>query len=300
MSNNKPNIGWLYFREYYRDLENGTSIGSLSLKNKNESLFNQSLPSQLPPQPELPNLKTFQLAVQYPGLLAGTGLIHDLKNEEALKLGFSFDYTTGLPYLPASQVKGMLRSWFPGRMNAQLQALNAKEEKLRVKGESLNKSDARKLKMLKKKVPAFTAYLREVIGKDLSEQELHQLEDQIFEGRKGPATDDGQNHLSLYHRDLFFDAFPVRHLGGTDASLMGPGVITPHTKGELKNPVPIKFLKVMPQVVFEFRFVLHDAQLNNDAHTISAQEKCALFRHYLSEFGIGAKTNVGFGQLEEA
>lgn len=60
-----------------------------------------------------PAYRSFHLQTQYPGLLMGTGYHHDISGREAIKIGFSFDYVSGLPYLPGSSLKGTLRSYFP-------------------------------------------------------------------------------------------------------------------------------------------------------------------------------------------
>ena len=68
--------------------------------------------------------KSFQLKTVYPGLLIGLGYSHDpvkikkdvqnneqiTKDTEAIQLGFSLDYTTGLPIIPGSTVKGVIKS----------------------------------------------------------------------------------------------------------------------------------------------------------------------------------------------
>lgn len=63
---------------------------------------------------EIDGYQAFRLETVYPGLLIGLGNSHNLALEGAIKCGFSFDYTTGLPYLPGSSLKGVLRSYFPG------------------------------------------------------------------------------------------------------------------------------------------------------------------------------------------
>ncbi|MDR2473050.1 MAG: type III-B CRISPR module RAMP protein Cmr6 [Tannerella sp.] len=71
--------------------------------------------------------------------------------------------------------------------------------------------------------------------------------------------------------------------------MLGTDYITPHPD-PLKNPKPIKFLKILPEVEVTFRF-----QLQNNL--ITAAKKESLFRQILLDFGIGAKTNVGYGQF---
>lgn len=70
----------------------------------------------------IPNATSFILRTVYPGLLIGSGYEHpEFKSEEErakkekgdFQLGFYFDYTTGMPVIPGSTVKGVLKSVFP-------------------------------------------------------------------------------------------------------------------------------------------------------------------------------------------
>jgi len=56
--------------------------------------------------------KTLELVTTYPGLLIGSGYDHEAGLFGVLKLGFFFDHATGLPIIPGSSVKGVLRSVF--------------------------------------------------------------------------------------------------------------------------------------------------------------------------------------------
>ena len=81
--------------------------------------------------------------VNYPGLLVGTGYIHTtgLSNDE-IKMGFSFDYVSGLPYIPATSVKGTLKQAFSGEkavyveQNLQLDSCKITELKRKIFGDS--------------------------------------------------------------------------------------------------------------------------------------------------------------------
>lgn len=67
----------------------------------------------------------FSLSTYYPGLITGIGMQHQTTlswtiTEEGktitipeLKLGMAFDYATGLPIIPGSSLKGVLRELFP-------------------------------------------------------------------------------------------------------------------------------------------------------------------------------------------
>lgn len=53
------------------------------------------------------------MSVQSPGLLVGSGLAHGLPDaDDDVKTGLQFDYTSGLPVIPGSSVKGVIRSTF--------------------------------------------------------------------------------------------------------------------------------------------------------------------------------------------
>ncbi len=90
--------------------------------------------------------------------------------------------------------------------------------------------------------------------------------------------------------DVFFDA--VLYRGNTDNRVMGGDYITPHSS-ITSDPTPIFIPKVLPGVTFEFRFLLADSVIGE--RTVTAAEKRELFITLLEFFGIGAKTNVGYG-----
>lgn len=111
---------------------------------------------------------------------------------------------------------------------------------------------------------------------------ISKLIDDIFEGGK----------KSIYQRDVFFDAVIVEDYKGR---FLEDDSITPHPD-PLKNPVPIKMLKIAPGCKIEFRFRLCDTEI--DGVKFGAKDKLELFKEILTTVGIGAKTNVGYGQLK--
>lgn len=100
---------------------------------------------------------------------------------------------------------------------------------------------------------------------------------------------------SIYDRDIFFDAVITK--GDNKGRILASDSITPHGTNPLKNPNPITFLKIAPGCTIEFRFKLVDSTIKGK--TLSAQDKLALFKKIIETVGIGAKTNVGYGQFEE-
>lgn len=86
------------------------------LEAKNKTIFNYEFTNHgtLDDLQGVEGSKSFKLFTSYPGMLIGTGYPHEIAAEGALKCGFLFDYVTGLPYVPGSSLKGMLRAYFPG------------------------------------------------------------------------------------------------------------------------------------------------------------------------------------------
>ena len=103
---------------------------------------------------------------------------------------------------------------------------------------------------------------------------------------------------SIYKRDVFFDAVITK--ADKKGRILCSDSITPHGDNPLKNPIPITFLKIAPGCQLEFRFRLVPTEIERDKKvlTLSPKEKLAIFKEILTTVGIGAKTNVGYGQLK--
>lgn len=91
-------------------------------------------------------------------------------------------------------------------------------------------------------------------------------------------------------KDVFYDAV-INISESGKGKFMGSDFITPHSN-PLSNPIPIQFLKVVSNIAFRFQFKFTDINL-------SAKAKEILFKRILLTLGVGAKTNVGYGQLSE-
>lgn len=200
--------------------------------------------------------ESFKLKTLYPGLLVGSGYSHGLSDNEDVKIGFYFDHTTGLPLIQGSSVKGMLRSFFGLEFGNQKDAY--KQEK--------------------------HEYIRDLMTNPTLDVKAFAQE--IFEG-VNPET---SKRKSIYERDIFYEARVIKI--EDNISLLSKDYITPHGDNPCIEPQPLKFIKVSPEVTFEFSFDL------KDGFFATAEEKKELFMTLLEEFGIGAKTNVGYGQFE--
>lgn len=127
------------------------------------------------------------------------------------------------------------------------------------------------------------AILGDVNINDEDREKASSLALEMFEGKR-----DGM-FIPIYKRDTFFDAIPVSGDTNADGKLFAKDFITPH-KNPFKDPEPICFMKIRSNVRFQFYFSLHDG-------VISKEEKLLLIKYLLYKNGLGAKTNVGYGQF---
>jgi CRISPR-associated protein Cmr6 len=310
-----PNLGWLYYRDFYNvqreekvtvdgkpkgirfsfnylkytNTEEGKEQkkpilkdNTVVLKERSQQFFDKKLSAYNPENFFKCEAATnsFELTTTYPGLLCGVGYNHGISSEADFKVGFYFDHTTGLPVIPGSSVKGVLRSAFPGYIRLDDDKKPSKEEM------------EERYKFFRWLIEETNKKIRANIGK-LSNKEIDELEAFIFEGQ-----DSKGEQISYYKRDRFFDAYPVRSLG-KDGYFLKNDYITPHINREkpemspFTSPNPIQFLKVLPKVQFRFQFQL------KEGGGLKEKQKELLFKEILCFMGAGAKTNVGYGQFEE-
>lgn len=246
------NQNYLFNVDYYE----GLLAGSSKYEQMNNILFNSVYEESS--EDIYPADHCFTLKTIYPGMLVGIGYPHMAggegadKNEE-IKLGFSLDYVSGLPYIPGSSIKGVLRSAF-------------------------------------RRYPEFIKELMDINDDKI----VKLLEQEIFEDGK----------------DVFLDAYPVK--ANSEGKILAPDYITSHMADDEKydgliNPVPVRMMKILPSVEILFRFSLKDTILYADRIKdisedikLSKTVKLELFKELFLKFGIGAKTNTGYGRLIES
>ena len=241
----KMNLNYLLNKAYYDDLSY-PHFGKCNKAIAKRRFCADSLGEELPFSK---HGQCFALKTVYPGLLigvgntheAGTGVAGDEKQGAEIKLGFTLDFVTGLPVIPGSTVKGVLRSVFNN----------------------------------------YPHYIENLPG--MEQAVVKELEINIFAKGGGKV--------------VFFDAVPIE--AGKEGRLLGLESITPHLAKNpdyngLVNPNPITLLKVISGVVFLFRFGFdHWAD-----ERVSPAQLLGAFKTILTELGVGAKTNVGFGVME--
>ena len=265
------NLHKAFYKDYFEDLKfdyllNDGEGPKSEIKRRNGELTAPNLLYKIPKN-SLVN-QFFELKIAYPGLVTGVGINHEAKIEGEFKLGVHFDWTYGMPVIYGSSVKGVLRSAFIEKQK---------------NGKIITYDDY---------------FLKEVTKKEWSQEEIRILFDAIFEGKDAKGSS-----LSIYDRDIFFDAVIIK--ADKKNRILCSDSIT-HHGGEthdnpLKNPTPLTFLKIAPGCLVEFRFKLVDSVVqleDGEELPFTAKEKRNLFEAILTTVGIGAKTNVGYGQLK--
>jgi len=254
------NAGWLFYKDYYQQInfrakkedENNEKL----FKDKNAAIFKQKFdPACL--ASFVRSKQSLHFKTTYPGLLIGSGYNHETGYLGEIKIGFHFDHSTGMPYLPGSSVKGVLRAPFEG---------------------SKKENEPKHFKHL--------GYLQHIfqatIGKNWQASDFEAFELSVFEGA---------GHQNMYQHDVFLDAVITQ--GDSQGYFLDSDFITPHRKpGLLRNPIPIQFLKIRPGVEISFYFELRESG------GLRVEEKKKVFERIIRDLGVGAKTNVGYGNLE--
>lgn len=264
------NLHKAYYKDYFDGVnfnyllgnENASSETVSQIIRKNSAFTSEHLLHKIASNPQVNS--TFESKITYPGLVTGVGINHEAKIEGEFKLGVHFDYTYGMPVVYGSSVKGVLRHAFEdGYVDAQM--IKDANNHWKEKNKSVQDKDL---------IPSW-------VGESAN---FKSIVADIFEG----------GGKSIYNRDIFFDAVITE--ADSKRRILCSDSITPHGANPLKNPTPITFLKIAPGCTMEFRFKLVDSEI--DGKKFTADQKRAMFEEIIKTVGVGAKTNVGYGQFE--
>lgn len=214
---------------------------------------------------KVPGAAEIKFRILYPGLHTGLGYEHPKLSDsnDDFALGFLFDYTTGLPYISGSSIKGVLRSVFP----------SAEGKSAQDKGKT-----------------SFVAEKLKEIGYTGScgYSAIENIRTALFGDPAGKS-----NGVGKKKRDIFCDGYICTL--PANGQLLASDYIT-HHPDEVTNPNPVKLLKISPGSVLIVQFVL--SSQNEKESGLTSAQRLALYREILLYTGIGAKTNVGRGQFE--
>ncbi|GEM_PF-493227 len=203
-----------------------------------------------------------------------TALITGLGEAHPGETSLVLDHTMGIPFIPASGVKGMVR--FAHSKNLLMDDNGNFTDKFVI--EEKNKKDeliqVLDEKNQKTQIPLF-------FGGDRKKESTSNESDRRKDTVKGKI--------------IFLDAYPV------SVPDLHEDIINPHyskyygddndAPGDWQDPVPVKFLTVAPETEFVFRFLLDS----------TAEQYKNLFikavKNALEQEGIGAKTALGYGRF---
>lgn len=246
-------------------------------------------------------------------LATGMGMEHPLEN------GFAFLNPYGLPYLPGSSIKGVLRraaeelafdadsqfdmldvwflfgfegaagSWWTLTSKEQ-RTLSEEQKQQRV--ESKQRFDTHLLALVNK--PKLVSFIKKVVPEGREQNEFVAAPQSFLQ-----KLDGIRQKLSLGGALTFWDAIP--ELAG---NTMGMDVMTPHygdyyqgnaTPHDAGSPNPIVFMVIPAKSKFTFH-VTADTQRLKDVQNWQALIQAA-FEHAFKWLGFGAKTAVGYGAM---
>ncbi|MDT8897619.1 type III-B CRISPR module RAMP protein Cmr6 [Thermanaerothrix sp. 4228-RoL] len=195
--------------------------------------------------------------------------IPGLGRKTALEIGFSF-HRYGFPYLPASSVKGIARTWALFELAALL-ALG--EGKLNDLDQTLSKEDKEFDKAFERFKPSPEA------------KELAKTIRLVF------------GTLDQAGGAIFFDAMP------TSAFQLDMDIMNPHyapyyqgkePPGDWHNPNPVTFLAVPKDKEFAFAVAWRRGAPRADL----LEQACTWLKNGLRDLGAGAKTSAGYGYFK--
>lgn len=187
----------------------------------------------------------------------------------ALEIGFGF-HRYGFPYLPASSVKGIARTWALFELAS---LLELGEGKLNDLDQTLSWEDKEFDKAFKPFKPSAEA------------KELAKAMRLVF------------GTLEQAGGAVFFDAMPISAFA-LDIDIMNPHY-APYYQGkeppgDWHNPTPITFLAVPRDK--EFAFAVAWRRGAPYAHLV--EKACAWLKNGLRDLGAGAKTSAGYGYFK--
>ncbi|MCS7041637.1 MAG: type III-B CRISPR module RAMP protein Cmr6 [Bryobacteraceae bacterium] len=207
-----------------------------------------------------------------------------LGNEHPLENGFSFLNPYGLPYLPGSGVKGVVREAARQLSEGQWEDSRGWDR------ESVGRFTVRQEG--EEKEVALTA-LEVLFGRETPEGESDHFRGVLSFWDVVPRIEANALRVEVMtpHQSHYYQQKPDAKSGGS---------ATPHDCGQ---PKPILFLTVPPGAKFHFVVTCDTARLRRVAPALLEQDRWkalldGAFQHAFDWLGFGAKTAVGYGAMK--
>lgn len=197
----------------------------------------------------------------------------------ATEIGMIFDYTTGVPYIPASSIKGVIRFSYIQDLIKKLESDNELRSKVIELEHNKNNESNEVLIENAKDTNIYLLFGGDKLIKEIDKQNEYW----ILEGTYSGAI-------------KFFDSYPVKK-PKLDIDIINVHYQDYYKDGSIPptdtmDPKPLKFLTVASGTEFIFRYAIDKDRVKND-NIISEFEK--IFLTALKENGLGAKTKIGYG-----
>lgn len=232
-------------------------------------------------------------------------LIVGLGNPSVYETSITLHHIYGIPYIPGSAIKGVVRSYF---IQKKFKKTGCKWEMINIFEKVLETVDFEKDKTLSyedetrdgKKIKGFKSKfsIKDRIASDSIYSwfyENNELKENVIKLIKRFRTIFGTQ--TQQGKVIFFDAFPIEE-PKIEVDVMNPhyGPYYGQKKGEnippadYHNPKPIHFLTVTNT---KFKFFIGTKEKTEVLNNVTE-----LLKEALGEHGIGAKTSVGYGYMK--
>ncbi len=233
---------------------------------------------------------TFKLKTQ-------TRLIVGLGSGSVLETSIKLHHIYGVPYIPASAVKGVLRAYRIWKLIDWNSFKYLLAEYL-IENYQLDKFNQQKEKLIRKiQNGNFDKKFKE-IDKELSDEDLERKKQELIDFVNSISQEEIEKIVRIFGNQqqkgklIVLDAYPT-NFEGFDIDIMNPHFPDYYDKGEppadWQNPNPITFLTIPENTEFNFYFK------NTSAYGGNLEEDLKKAFEYI---GIGAKTAIGYGILE--
>ena len=122
------NFSYYFYVDYFKDI-NYENLKEKSNEKVLKKKSNDLLKFKITSNPMKIGNSCLDLKLLPPGLLVGVGYPHEINGiKGGFKFGLSLDYTTGIPYIPGSSIKGVIKDFFGGEKPEKDKYIKSKKE----------------------------------------------------------------------------------------------------------------------------------------------------------------------------
>ncbi len=281
-----------YKKQFVIDLKNGIEKYRNILKKRVYPQINQYIEN-------INNIQNF-ISDKYFSLRTSSRLIVGLGVDSVLETSIKLHHIYGVPYIPASAIKGVLRAYKIWELVDWDGFKYLVVENLIEKYQS-DKFNQQKEKLIEKiQNGNFDKKFKE-IDKDLSKEELEAKKQELIDFVNSIFQEKIEKIVQIFGNQqqkgnlIILDAYPTK-FEGFDVDIMNvhyPNYYQnekePQPPADWQNPTPIIFLAIPENTEFNFYFK------NTSAYDGNLEEDLKKALEYI---GIGAKTSLGYGILE--